>query len=87
MRYSRPRSDDVDGRDYESQGHIDLELLNAVLPPAAYDFSCRTGICHTCMSKLIEGEVECATEPLDLPDPGSVLICCSQPKTDIAIDV
>jgi ferredoxin-NADP reductase/MOSC domain-containing protein YiiM len=51
------------------------------------DFSCRTGICHTCASKLIEGEVEYVTEPLDLPDPGTVLICCSRPKTDLVIDV
>jgi ferredoxin-NADP reductase len=51
------------------------------------DFSCRTGICHTCSSKLIEGEVEYVTEPLDRPDPGCVLICCSRPKTDVVISV
>ena len=51
------------------------------------DFSCRTGICHTCMTKLIEGQVEYVTEPLDLPDPGCVLICCSHPKTDVVIEV
>jgi len=45
------------------------------------------GICHTCMSKLIEGEVEYVTEPLDVPDPGCVLICSSRPKTNIVIDV
>ena len=50
-------------------------------------FSCRTGICHTCMSKLIEREVEYVTEPLDMPDPGCVLICCSRPKTDVVVDV
>ena len=51
------------------------------------DFSCRTGICHTCMSKLIEGEVEYVTEPLDMPDPGCVLICCSKPKTNVVVEV
>ncbi len=51
------------------------------------DFSCRTGICHTCMSKLIEGKVEYVTEPLDVPDPGCVLICSSRPKTNVVIDV
>ncbi len=51
------------------------------------DFSCRTGICHTCTSKLIEGEVEYLTEPLDRPDPGCVLICCSRPKTNVVIAV
>ncbi len=51
------------------------------------EFSCRTGICHTCTSKLIEGEVEYVTEPLDWPDPGCVLICCSRPKTNVVIAV
>jgi ferredoxin-NADP reductase len=51
------------------------------------DFSCRTGICHTCMCKLIEGEVEYVTEPLDMPDPGCVLICCSKPKTNVVVNI
>jgi len=51
------------------------------------DFSCRTGICHTCMSKLVAGEVEYVTEPLDMPDPGCVLICCSRPKTNVVIEL
>ena len=51
------------------------------------DFSCRTGICHTCISKLIEGDVTYVTEPLDRPDPGCVLICCSVPRTHVVIDV
>ena len=51
------------------------------------DFSCRTGICHTCMSRLVEGEVEYVVEPLDMPDPGCVLICCSQPKTDLVVEI
>ena len=177
IRYSQPLPAEVEGRDYDSRGHVDLKLVKGVLPPAAYDFylcgptafmkslykgllewgvpqsrvyyeffgpvsqlvegvkpadrqaaaskdtgefevrfaksgltakwdpsiesilvlaeaqglrpdfSCRTGICHTCMTKLIEGRVEYVTEPLDLPDPGCVLICCSQPKTDVVIEV
>ncbi len=62
-----------------------LDLAEAQgLRPA---FSCRTGICHTCSSKLIEGEVEYVTEPLDMPDPGCVLICCSKPKTNLVIEI
>jgi len=175
--FSQPRPEDSEGRDYDSRGHVNIELLKQMLPPAAYDFylcgptpfmkslyngllnggvaetrihyeffgpvselkegteaaskeaavskslaevdvsfakagltarwdptlesildlaeaqglrpafSCRTGICHTCSSKLIEGEVEYVTEPLDLPDPGCVLICCSKPKTNLVIEV
>ncbi len=51
------------------------------------DYSCRSGICHTCMCALVEGEVEYLEEPLDEPDPGCVLICCSKPKTSLVIEV
>ncbi len=62
---------------------LDLAEAQGLRPP----FSCRTGICHTCSSKLIEGEVEYVTEPLDMPDPGCVLICVSKPKTNLVIEV
>ncbi len=51
------------------------------------DYSCRSGICHTCMCELIEGEVEYLEEPLAEPDPGCVLICCSRPKSDLALEL
>ncbi len=51
------------------------------------DYSCRSGICHTCMCALVEGEVEYLEEPLDEPDSGCVLICCSRPKTSLVIEV
>lgn len=51
------------------------------------DYSCRMGVCHTCMTTLIKGEVEYIPDPLDVPDPGCVLICCSRPKSDLVIDI
>ena len=51
------------------------------------DYSCRSGICHTCMCTLVEGEIEYLEEPLDAPDPGCVLICCARPKTSVVIEV
>ena len=51
------------------------------------DYSCRSGICHTCMCPLSEGEVEYLEDPLDEPDQGCVLICCSRPKTNLVIEV
>ena len=62
---------------------LDLAEANGLSP----DYSCRSGICHTCMCKLEAGEVEYVLEPLELPDPGSVLICCSKPKTDVVVGV
>ena len=62
-----------------------LEMAEGLgLSPA---YSCRSGICGTCMCKLIEGEVEYLEEPLDEPDDGHVLICCSRPKGDLVIEV
>ncbi len=62
-----------------------LELAEAHgLSPA---FSCRSGICHTCECGLEAGEVEYVEEPMDPPEEGSVLICCSRPKTDVILDV
>ncbi len=51
------------------------------------DYSCRSGICSTCMCQLVEGQVDYVEEPVSEPDPGHVLICCSRPKGDLVIDV
>jgi ferredoxin-NADP reductase/MOSC domain-containing protein YiiM len=177
IRYSQPRPEDIEGREYDSIGHVDLGLLKALLPgkdmdfflcgpppfmngllkslwewgvpetrirfelfgPAtllqegtsarrrtkettveekAYeiefsasgitakwdpeyenllefaedqgvfpDFSCRSGICHTCQYKISEGEVAYNFEPLDPPYPGQALLCCARPRSKLVIDV
>ena len=38
VRYSQPRPDDVSGRDFDSVGHVDLNLLKQLLPLDDYDF-------------------------------------------------
>lgn len=50
-------------------------------------WSCRTGVCHTCESGLISGNVDYQPEPLEAPAQGNLLICCSQPKGDVVIDL
>lgn len=177
IRYSQPRPEDTEGREYDSVGHVDLHLLKALLPskdmdfflcgpppfmngllkslwewgvpetrirfelfgPAtllqegtsarrrkkqttaeekAYqiefsasgitakwdseyanllefaedqgvfpDFSCRSGICHTCQYKISKGEVDYNFEPLDPPYPGQALLCCARPRSNLVIDV
>ena len=62
---------------------LELAEANGLRP----DYSCRSGICHTCMSRLLKGEVEYTIQPADTPDPGSVLICCSRPKSGVVIDI
>jgi len=62
---------------------LDLAELHGLRP----DFSCRSGICHTCMSRLIDGRVAYFLDIADEPDPGHVLICCSRPRTNVVIDL
>jgi ferredoxin-NADP reductase/MOSC domain-containing protein YiiM/ferredoxin len=50
-------------------------------------WACRTGVCHTCESALISGTVDYQPEPLEPPAQGDVLICCSQPKGDVVVDL
>jgi ferredoxin len=67
----------------ESFGNI-LEFAEAqgLEPP----YSCRAGICNTCMREIV-GEVTYILEPLAEPDPGQALICCSVPDGDITLDL
>ena len=50
-------------------------------------WSCRTGVCHTCVTGLVSGKVSYRPDPLEPPEEGSVLICCSQPDNDIMLDL
>ena len=38
VRYSRPRKDDVEGKHYDSAGHIDVDLIKSLLPFDDYEF-------------------------------------------------
>jgi ferredoxin-NADP reductase/MOSC domain-containing protein YiiM len=62
-----------------------LELAEACDVPVRW--SCRTGVCHSCESGLVSGQVVYEPEPLDKPADGNVLVCCSQPVRDVVIDL
>ena len=62
-----------------------LELAEACDVPVRW--SCRTGVCHTCETALIAGDVEYDPEPLDPPAKGDALICCSRPRGDLILDL
>lgn len=62
-----------------------LELAEACDVPVRW--SCRTGVCHTCMTGLIDGSITYSPEPLERPAPGSVLVCCSQPNAGVTLDL
>lgn len=50
-------------------------------------FSCRSGLCGTCITKIMAGKVAYFEEPLDEPLDGEVLICCSKPESDVVLDL
>jgi ferredoxin-NADP reductase/MOSC domain-containing protein YiiM/ferredoxin len=62
-----------------------LELAEACDVPVRW--ACRTGVCHTCETTLIAGTVNYSPDPVEPPTPGSALICCSQPRDDVALDL
>jgi ferredoxin-NADP reductase len=62
-----------------------LELAEACDVPVRW--SCRTGVCHNCESGLVSGAVAYGPEPLERPPGGNLLVCCSQPSSDVVIDL
>jgi ferredoxin len=62
-----------------------LDLANACDVPTRW--ACRTGVCHTCTTPLLSGDVTYSPAPLEPPGRREVLICCAQPGTDIVLDM
>ena len=56
---------------------LEFAEANDLNPP----YSCRQGICLTCMCRLEDGEVTYVQPPVGTVEAGSALICISQPKT------
>jgi MOSC domain-containing protein YiiM/ferredoxin-NADP reductase/ferredoxin len=65
--------------------HSLLELAEACDVPVRW--SCRTGVCHNCETGLISGSVAYQLAPVEPPAAGNLLICCSRPQGDIALDL
>ncbi|MFJ5212376.1 MOSC domain-containing protein [Streptomyces nigra] len=62
-----------------------LELAEACDVPVRW--SCRTGVCHTCVTPLLSGDVSYVSSPLEEPARGRTLICCVRPDTDVVLDM
>ncbi|MFZ1996646.1 MAG: MOSC and FAD-binding oxidoreductase domain-containing protein [Solirubrobacteraceae bacterium] len=62
-----------------------LEFTEACDIPVS--FGCRIGVCHSCETGLLTGEVSYSTEPLEPPDAEHVLLCCSQPTTEVTLEL
>jgi ferredoxin-NADP reductase/MOSC domain-containing protein YiiM len=62
-----------------------LEFAEACDVPVRW--SCRTGVCHTCETAIMSGTVSYSPDPVDDPADGDILICCSQPRDDLVLDL
>jgi ferredoxin-NADP reductase/MOSC domain-containing protein YiiM len=70
---------------FGAESHSLLELADACDVPARW--SCRTGVCHTCVTPLLSGEVSYSPDPLEPAGAGDVLICCARPSSDVVLDM
>ena len=62
-----------------------LEFAEACDVPVRW--SCRVGVCHSCETGLVGGEINYSQEPLDRPAAGNMLICCALPNGEIQLDL
>ena len=52
-------------------------------------YSCRSGICQTCSTRLVSGKVDYTEPPMTPPGDGETLICCAYPRPgkEIVLDL
>lgn len=62
-----------------------LELAEACDVPTR--FSCRSGVCHVCVTGVVAGTTTYIQQPLEPPTGDSVLICSAAPETDVVLDL
>jgi ferredoxin-NADP reductase/MOSC domain-containing protein YiiM/ferredoxin len=62
-----------------------LEFAEACDVPVRW--SCRTGVCHNCETTLVAGTLDYSPDPVEPPNEGSALICCSRPHDDVVLDL
>lgn len=62
-----------------------LELAEACDVPVRW--SCRSGVCHNCQCGLLDGTLSYEPDPLEPPEAGDALICCSVPRSAVSLDL
>ena len=70
---------------FGAAGRSLLELADACDVPTRW--ACRSGVCHTCVTPLLSGDVSYSPDQLEPPADGEVLICCAQPNADVVLDM
>jgi ferredoxin len=62
-----------------------LDLAEACDVPTR--FSCRSGVCHVCVTGVVAGTTTYAQPPLEAPGEGEVLICSAVPGSELVLDL
>ncbi|GAA4544655.1 MOSC and FAD-binding oxidoreductase domain-containing protein [Mycobacterium paraffinicum] len=62
-----------------------LELAEACDVPTR--FSCRSGVCHVCVTGVVAGSASYLQPPLEPPEQGTVLICSAAPEGELVLDL
>ncbi len=62
-----------------------LDLADACEVPTR--FSCRSGVCHVCVTGVVAGTTTYVQPPLEAPWEGEVLICSAAPGGDLVLDL
>ena len=62
-----------------------LDLAEACDVPTR--FSCRSGVCHVCVTGVVAGTAAYVQPPLEKPDNGQLLICSAAPCSDMVLDL
>lgn len=70
---------------WSTEYHSLLEFAEACDVPTRY--SCRSGVCHICVTDVVSGATEYAPAPLEEPADGEVLICSAVPRTSLVLDL
>ncbi len=62
-----------------------LDFADACDVPTRW--SCRSGVCHTCSTPMLSGDVSYSPEPLEAPASGEILLCCARPRSALVLDM
>jgi ferredoxin-NADP reductase/MOSC domain-containing protein YiiM len=62
-----------------------LEFAEACDVPTR--FSCRSGVCHVCVTGVVAGSTAYVQPPLEAPGAAEVLICSAVPRSDLVLDL
>jgi DMSO/TMAO reductase YedYZ heme-binding membrane subunit/ferredoxin len=60
---------------------LDLALNNGLKPK----YGCRSGVCGTCVCKLLRGKISYLQIPAASSPKDTVLLCCARPESDVVL--